>query len=284
MVLIAKINDYEITDREFLAELKNVLEHLHLDQPNDNAKKRALEQLIDAYLLLQEARTSEIEISDEEVENRVLDEMLNYETREEFYRELQNHNLNLEQLKKKLRDELLIKKFIRSNFSEKIEISLDKLQEFYEENKVAFKTQEMVKVSHILIRGDDEVALKKIEHIRQRISKPEDFFREAEFCSDCPSNCRSGDLGYLTKGKMVKPFEETAFKLKPNEISKPVKTAFGYHLIMVTDKKQSRIARFEDVKVALMKRLTEIESELKLIKFLKKLRVQADIEIYYENL
>ncbi|RLC49454.1 MAG: hypothetical protein DRZ79_05975 [Candidatus Cloacimonadota bacterium] len=284
MVIVAKVNDYEISDTEFQAELKRVLENLHLNQVNENAKKRALERLIDGCLLLEAAKAADIQISEDEIENRVLDVMLTYETREQFYDDLQKYGLTVDKLKQQLRNELLIKKFIRNNFFQKIEIPLDKLKEFYEENKIAFKTQEMVKVSHILIKGDGEEALKKIEHIRKRISKPEDFFREAEFCSECPSNCRSGDLGYFTRGKMVKPFEETAFKLNLNEISKPVKTDFGYHLIMVTDRKQSKIAKFEDVKDALLKRLTEIESELKLIKFLKKLRVEAKIEIFYENM
>ena len=142
----------------------------------------------------------------------------------------------------------------------------------------------MVKASHILIKGTDEESLLKVKKIRAMINSPEDFIREAESCSDCPSSCQCGDLGYFTRGKMVKDFEDLAFSLQINEISQPVKTQFGYHIIMVTDHRKSKTASFEEVKEALKKRLQQIDSELQLIRHLKELRANAEIEIYHELL
>ena len=69
------------------------------------------------------------------------------------------------------------------------------------------------------------------------INSGKDFATVAEEVSLCPSGSRGGDLGYFGRGMMVKPFEDAAFELEPGVVSKPVQTQFGWHLILVTDKK-----------------------------------------------
>ena len=120
--------------------------------------------------------------------------------------------------------------------------------------------------------------------IRERIKTPEDFKKEAKQCSECPSCCNEGKLDYILRGKMVKEFDEVAFSLDINEISGPVKTEFGYHIIMVTDKKAKTTAKFDKVKETLRKRLKQIDCELKLIRHLRKLRAAAKIEFFQDKL
>ena len=89
-----------------------------------------------------------------------------------------------------------------------------------------------VKASHILVKTEDE-ALK----LKEEISNGKDFAQAAKEVSLCPSKQNGGDLGYFTKNQMVKEFEDAAFSMKIGEVSNPVKTQFGYHLIYLTDKK-----------------------------------------------
>lgn len=283
-MIVATVNDYEITFNEYKAELEQVLLKLHLEQPTHKAKERAIEQLIDGYLLLQEAKQSDIGIPVDDIENEFVDFMLNYNTENEFKEMLNRNNLCHETIKEKIRNELLIKKYVSSNFQPTCDISSEKLNEMYLENKESFLTQEMVKASHILVKGDSEENLKTIREIRESIKCSEDFIRIASEWSDCPSSCQYGDLGYFTRGKMVREFEDVAFNLGINEISKPVKTEFGYHIIMITDYKESKYADFDEVKDALKKRLQRIDSELKLIRHIKELRSKADIVISVEHL
>ncbi|MBN1949167.1 MAG: peptidyl-prolyl cis-trans isomerase, partial [Candidatus Cloacimonetes bacterium] len=133
-------------------------------------------------------------------------------------------------------------------------------------------------------RGCDNECYTRIEEIRSRIKSPQDFQKEARVCSECPSACQSGDLGYFPRGKMVKEFEDVAFSLAVQEISPPVKTQFGYHLIMVTEHRKSKVASFEEVRDALSRRVQQIDSELRLISHLKELRATARIEIFDELL
>ena len=79
-----------------------------------------------------------------------------------------------------------------------------------------------------------------------------DFFELAKKNSDGPSANSGGDLGYFSRGQMVKPFEDAAFALKPGEISGPVQTEFGWHVIKVEDKRNQPVPAFDEVKDQIM--------------------------------
>ena len=90
----------------------------------------------------------------------------------------------------------------------------------------------MVRASHILVSNEREA-----NRILEEIRKGKDFSEMAKRYSTCPSGKSGGDLGFFGKGQMVKEFEDAAFSLKEGELSKPIKTQFGYHIIKVTGRK-----------------------------------------------
>lgn len=89
-----------------------------------------------------------------------------------------------------------------------------------------------VRASHILVSSQE-----KAKSILEEIKKGADFAKLAKKHSECPSSKKGGDLGFFSKGRMVPEFEKAAFSLNPGEVSGPVKTEFGYHLIKVTGRK-----------------------------------------------
>jgi len=89
-----------------------------------------------------------------------------------------------------------------------------------------------VRASHILVKDEKTAVMLKAE-----IDGGMDFAKVAKKSSLCPSKENGGDLGFFGKGQMVKEFEDAAFSLPVGVVSKPVKTEFGYHLIVVTAKK-----------------------------------------------
>lgn len=91
-----------------------------------------------------------------------------------------------------------------------------------------------VKASHLLVNTEEEAKL-----LKEQIDAGKDFAQAAREVSLCPSGQNGGDLGYFTKGEMVKEFEDAAFSMQIGEVSNPIKTQFGYHLIYLTDKKES---------------------------------------------
>lgn len=89
-----------------------------------------------------------------------------------------------------------------------------------------------VRASHILVATEEEA-----NNLRNEIINGKNFADVAAEYSKCPSGANGGDLGYFGRGMMVKPFENAAFELEVGELSQPVQTQFGWHLIEVTDKK-----------------------------------------------
>ncbi len=132
-------------------------------------------------------------------------------------------------------------------------IPKSELKKEFEKRKESFVRDEEVKASHILIKTGngvtDQQALEKITEIQGKIEEDGGNFSDlAKEYSECPSSQNGGDLGFFTRGRMVKPFEDAAFSLKKGAFSKtPVKTRFGYHIIYVTDRHEKEELPFSQV-------------------------------------
>jgi peptidyl-prolyl cis-trans isomerase C len=143
-----------------------------------------------------------------------------------------------------------------------------------------------VHARHILVRTspDDEKASaeakKKIEATIARLKKGEDFTKlAAEVTEDPSGKANGGDLGYFTKEQMVPEFTEVAFKLDKGQISEPVKTQFGWHVLKVEDKRVKPPPKYEDVKGQLEQFVTrQAQAEL-----VTKLRAEAKVEKFYKT-
>lgn len=144
-----------------------------------------------------------------------------------------------------------------------------KVEDNFKVNQAQYDTPEQVKASHILIKADaasDNEARKKAEAILKRLGK-EDFGKVAAQVSDDPgSKAKKGELGFFSRGQMVKEFEDVAFSLPVGKVSDLVKTPYGYHIIKVTDKKAAHKADFDSVKNDIARKLILDEKYLEFIK------------------
>jgi peptidyl-prolyl cis-trans isomerase D len=122
------------------------------------------------------------------------------------------------------------------------------LEDAYSDNLSKYNKSEEVKVRHILVQGQDAKALDKAKAIRGKVN-PKNFGAVASAESEDPTGKgNGGDLGWISAGRMVPEFEQAAFKMKKGEISEPVKTQFGYHIIFAEDKKAAQNTPLESVK------------------------------------
>ena len=146
--------------------------------------------------------------------------------------------------------------------------------------------EEEVHARHILIRaapGDEKAskaAEEKIKAVIARLKKGEDFATVAKEVTEDPSGkANGGDLGYFTKEQMVPEFSQVAFKLANGQISDPVKTQFGWHVIKVEDKRTKPLPKFEDVKTQIDQYLVrKAQAEM-----VTKLRAEAKVEKFYKT-
>jgi peptidyl-prolyl cis-trans isomerase D len=156
------------------------------------------------------------------------------------------------------------------------------LKALYEEQKSQLTTAERRKVSHLLITVDgdkpeaDKVASSKAAELRQRIAKGEDFAKVAKESSDDPTSAaKGGDLGFMTRDAMEPSFADAAFKLNKGEVSEPVKTSFGYHLIKVTEIETPKVQTFQQMRAELVKSFQRQAAENKFYELGQKLTEQG---------
>ena len=133
-----------------------------------------------------------------------------------------------------------------------MEFSKSDVEQYYKENIDRFRSNEERKSSHILISFDDEViddaALEQINNIQERVKAGESFEALAqEFSDDGGSAANGGDLGWAEPGLFVPEFDQVLFALETGDISDPVKTQFGYHIIRLDDLKEGRKKEFAEI-------------------------------------
>jgi peptidyl-prolyl cis-trans isomerase D len=134
--------------------------------------------------------------------------------------------------------------------AQSLDVDDTELKQFYADNKDKFVGPEQRRASHILIEGNDADALASIESIQQRLQQGEDFAALATESSQDPgSAAQGGDLGFFQRDVMEPAFEEAVFALEQvGEISEPVKTEFGYHLIKLTGIRHAEGKSFAEVR------------------------------------
>jgi peptidyl-prolyl cis-trans isomerase D len=155
-------------------------------------------------------------------------------------------------------------KFEPQSYVAQVEISEDEITEYYNEHPDEFKNPKTVEARHILLKVDQnatpEEAAKvkeKIEDILQKAKGGEDFAALAKQHSEGPSKDKGGHLGSFRRESMVKPFADKAFSMKAGEISDPVRTRFGWHIIKVEKVNEATVTTLADGKDKISKKLTD---------------------------
>jgi peptidyl-prolyl cis-trans isomerase D len=154
----------------------------------------------------------------------------------------------------------------RSDLEAEVEFDESEVVAFYEETKDLYSTPERRRVAHILVEITDEVdeeaAKKSIDTIHARIVDGEDFASLAkEFSNDPGSAEKGGDLGFNEQGTFVEEFEAAATELSINQVSEPVLTEFGYHVIKLLDVEEAVQPGLEEVRDRIEKELRESLAE-----------------------
>ena len=271
-------------------------------------KDRVVNELIVKSLLNEEIEKRGITVSNQDVDDAVKEIIDKVGSKEQLDALLKQNGISNANFKKDLKEEVKMKKLAKELGSSTV--SDAEAKKFYNENIAKFKHPDKVRASHILIsvnpqeieevvksdaanKNLDETAIKaKVNaEIQAKEAKAKELLSEAkknptqfaklakENSEDTATANKGGDLGFFAAKEMVPEFSKAAFAMKPNTISdKPVKTQFGYHIIMVTDRSAAGQEPFEKVKPSI-KAYLENQKQIDLIdKLTESLKKSAKIE------
>jgi peptidyl-prolyl cis-trans isomerase C len=160
------------------------------------------------------------------------------------------------------------------NIMASVDTTEEEIKKYYEDNSEMFKNDETASAKHILV--DD---LEQMKEIKLEIANGMSFEEAAKKYSKCPSSAQGGSLGSFSRGKMVPEFEDAAFKLQVGEISEPVKTQFGYHLIQLDEKTPQGAKSLEESKEIIVKNLLNQKQNEKYVSSITELRSKYTVEI-----
>ena len=148
-------------------------------------------------------------------------------------------------------------------------VTEDAAKKIYDEKIATMKPQQEIHARHILVATEDEA-----KKVAERLKNGEDFATVAKEVSK-DAGAEGGDLGFFTRGQMLKPFEDAAFALDVGQISAPVQTQFGWHIIKVEEKRDQPLPTFDQVKEAIMGQLVQQKAQ----EVVSGLRDAAKIEV-----
>jgi foldase protein PrsA len=228
----------------------------------DQAKKQALDNLVTEKVLLQEADKLNLKPSDDEINKKVEDQINQYKTQYsqegQFESILQQNGLTEDQLKELIKKNA-ITGAVQDNIVKDVTVTDDDVQTYYNENKDSkYTVGAGATVSHILVAEkasdgsvDFDASLTKANALKAKLDGGADFATLAkESSADTGSQAQGGNLGFVAYNttQMVKEFVDGFKNLKEGEISAPVKSQYGYHIIKATGLKDSQVTPLDQVK------------------------------------
>ena len=251
------------------------------------ALKHALDDLIADRLLTVEQQALNIEVGDQEVDYAIEDvRKQNRMDEVTFERALMAQGQTMSAYREKMRKDLAAMKLIGMKVRSKIKVSEEDIKAEYARLAREQETEFEVHARHIVIQVPKDADEKAEAEARERATAltlraraGEDFVELAKKHSEGSSRDEGGDIGFFKRGDMVGAFEKVAFSLKPGEISDPVRTPFGYHVIQLVERRAGKVPPLAEVRDELQERLTRTQMQRQTEQYVEELRRQAVVEV-----
>ena len=245
-----------------------------------------LDRLIDEELLWQRARDGGYEVAPARVEEDLDRIRAGFESEQMYRARLRIFGITEPELAAQITRRLSIRRLLDELVVASVTVSEEEIRVYYEAHREQFIDKEQVHARHILLKvpeGADQAAVEAVQARAEQLAAEAragaDFAELARLHSQGPSAPTGGDLGWFGRGRMVPGFELAAFRLQPGEISAPVSTEFGIHVIKVEERRRDVALAYEEVAPALEGRLLVERREQALADFVAALRAAADIEV-----
>jgi len=247
--------------------------------------KAILNDIIIDKILVKDSEKQEV--TDADVDEYFKKFTAQFQSEDQMNAEIKQAGQSLDKIKANIRASLKQQKWIESQIAGKDTVTDADAQAFYDKHPDYFKVPDTVRASHILIAlpegaKPEEVTAKekKAKELAAQAKKGDDFAKLAKENSEDPgSKENGGDLDFFSRDRMVPEFADAAFKMNKGDISDPVKTQFGFHIIKVTDKKDARTVPFAEVKEKIISYLKDAKHKEAVEALIQGLRAKAEVKI-----
>lgn len=280
-----KVNEHLIPDWAIERQAQTMFEQVAKSMPGKPreviqlaALDLARDRMIDQTLMAQESQKRDYVIDAEEI-NLGMKNWISQNGGKKAFSKGKHPVIKTEDdLRKEITSQIQFNRLLEEESTGET-VSESEAKKYYDARPDLFETEVLLTASHILKMAKTEEEFDRAEEqiikIRKKIENGEVFVDLIKKESDDSQN--DGHLGTFGKGRMVPPFEKAAFALKVGEISEPVKSQFGWHLIELHDRKEPEVTSFEEVKEKIIEYLGERRKDRVFDQFLDKLKKQAEI-------
>jgi peptidyl-prolyl cis-trans isomerase C len=293
MDLAAKVNGEGITRAQLQARVDASMRqggtnYGAITQPRQYGRlqRQVLDQLIAQELLWQAAKGAGFVAAPEEVDQAMAQVRQRYPSELAFNNQLTEHGFTAESFREDMRRRVSVRNWAEATLSKDIQVSDAEIHDYYVANQVRFIQSEQINARHVLIKlapdaGEAETAAARgrMEQILEQARAGADFAELAKTHSEGPSAPQGGDLGFVPRGALVKPFEDAAFALEPGEISDVVRTQYGLHIIKLEARREGSVVPEEQAAPAIRQQLLATKFQEAVLDRMRSLREAASVEI-----
>lgn len=241
-------------------------------------RNQAVQFLVQREQFEQEASDMDVDVTDKQIDARLEQIQKQYfgGDKKKYEKQLKEQGLSEKQVRNDIRAQIISEK-IFEQVTKDVKVTDADIAAYYEKNKAQYSQPESRDVRHILVKTK-----KQADELYTQLQGGADFAALAKkYSEDTGSKANGGKLT-ISKGQTVAPFDKIAFQLKKNEISKPVKTEFGYHIIQpLSDQKAAKVTPLKDVKESIRQQLGQTKKNEAMTKWVDELKKDYKDKVSY---
>ena len=290
---IARVNGVEIEASEFNKLVQEQVERLHQALPPQMiamVRNQTVERIIDTRLIEAVIETHNLEVTDEEADAYFQEFASQFPDESVMEQYLAQMGVTVAEVRESMVKDVALEKHLSTLFD--LEVTEEEQREFFESNREELATPDIAHTRHILIRADsnaDEQALQTAEARAREIhalvtAEGANFPALAREHSESPTASNGGDLGPMAREQMMPEYAETAFSLQPGQISEPIRSRFGFHIIQLLEREDASEANYAELEERIRLELRHQKRGEAFQKFLADQREEAQIEKFPENI
>ena len=285
---IAKVGDETITRAQFeqlLSQAKKSYASQKRDFPKagsaeyEQLKNQAVQYLVQRAEFAQKAKDLDVEISDKQIDDRLTQIKKQYfgGSDKKYRTQLKQQGLTEEQVRDDIEAQL-VSEGIFKKVTEDVKITDADIKKYYDSHKTQYGVPEQREIAHILVKKKDLA-----DRLYQQIQDGANFAALAKKYSQDPGSKNQGGKLTVSKGQTVAPFDQTAFLMRTGQVSHPVKTEFGYHIIKALGPiKPARTTPFKQVKESIRQQLSQTKKNEAMTKWVNDVKKDFAKKIHYQ--